>query len=639
MTQNLLAAIWKKTCECRLMRLGVLVFALVIHVALVFRHYPLGVFLRGEVPLKGDVGRYFATAYGAARSGGLFGYDPGCMAGYPVGLWNSMGKKGFEMLHLALPWVSLPSLFYVVIVGLCLVTPLAVWLILRGTCPTRRSSLVLFILCLAYWHLHTQISYFWGFGNIFFPATSCLLVAMVVLAGRALGEGCPVINSLLLGACAALAFYCHTVVLVAAVIPLLAVAVPERKRSGWRQCIVLSLSLVAFLVLAAWWLIPLLQTRQDCLSQPKKWFHGGPKHLVMDVFSDRAYLHHFDRNFLYHVAVVLGIAGMWLSWRDGRQGTGDGGRKTEDGTEDLTGRSQRSQRSHRVMAALGIGGIGALAITYGATYVGPLTPIQPYRFTIPAVILFLGPAAVCIDRGLTVLSQAGKACKVVVVLLLLIIAPEFTAYLIDLSWPPDACGVTESRRQVIEAVKDLPVEGRILCDDAGLGHILPYFCDVPVIGGLSSQAFLKHRFAGIDEEGILFGRTPQEWKADELSRYLQTYAVEYAVFSTPAWVKFAKKTSSPFEFVRTLGDQRLFKVKNARPGYALQGNASVKADHKAIHVNDAQSRKLVLKFHYADWLKADHDVRLEPVSVLDDPVPFIKATIPENVTAFTIAKP
>jgi len=533
------------------------------------------------------------------------------MAGYPVGLWNSMGKKGFEIFHLLLPWVSLPRLFYGVIVSLCIITPLLVWLALRRRCGSVRCSSILFALSLVLWHLGTQIAYFWGFGNIFFPTAACLVVLMCAALQGIIDGPRQWLKGVVLGVLAAAAFYFHTVVLVAAAPALLAVLLMGGAgRTDRRARASIGLSLAVFALLIVWWLVPLLGTRDDCLAQPKQWFQGGPKHLVMDMFSDRAYQQHFDRNFLFQFAVVAGLAGTWIAWR---------------------------QTGNRLMAALGVGGICSLAITYGAPFVAPFRAIQPYRFVIPTTLLFLGPAAVAADAGVGIFLESGRRVRVLAAVLGVLLVPRFTAYLIDQTWPRGDVGVTDVRRQVIEEVKTMQVQGRILCDDVGLGHILPYFCDVPVLSGLSSQAFLKHRFAGIDEEGILFGRKPGEWEPAELLEYLQAYAVEYAILSTRPWLRFARRSDSPFVEDRTIAGQTLFRVRDAQPGYALQGEADITAAAGRIEVKNATG-PVVLKFHYADWLTGGEGVSLKAVHVLDDPVPFIRADPDPGVREFVISK-
>jgi len=597
--------------QIELIRVVVFGLVLILHVLLVLRNYPTAVFRSGDIPVKGDVSRYFATAYGAANVSGIYGYDPHFMAGYPVGLWNSMGKKGFEILSMLFPWVGLSRLFYATIVSLCILSPLLIWSSLRRRCESRRSSMILFALCLLTWHLATQVAYFWQFGNIFFPAAACLLVPFLLFVDRMLRGHRAVLSACCAALCGAAIFYCHTVVLLSAVVPILVLFALHRRRlcrmpQAWLPLAVLA---VVWLAVVGWWLFPLLAYRDHCLSQPKPWFIGGPKHLVMDLFCDRAYGHQFDRNAILQTLVVAGLAGTWLV-----------------------------RRKDALTMALGIGGVGALLLAYGFTYLGRLSSIQPYRFLIPAMILFLRPAAVAMERGLVVFGKLNKAGKILVMLLLFVLLPRFGGYLIDLKWPPLPCGVSSSQRATLEAVRDLPVKGRLLCDEVVAGHLIPSQCGVPVIGGLSAQAFLGHRFAGIDEDGILFGRNASQWKPENLLPYLKLYAVDYALFSRADWLSFAHGPGSPFVPAGRAGEFEVFKVGEAAPSLVYSGAAEARADYDRIEVTGVAGTNLILKLHFAGWLAADRGVHIRPVSLLDDPVPFIGCRVPAGVDSFTIAK-
>jgi len=594
-----------------IVRIALFGLLLALHVFLVLRNYPPAVFLSGDIPVKGDVSRYFATAYGSTNVSGMFGYDPHFMAGYPVGLWNSMGKKGFEILTKLFPWCGLPRLFYVVIVGLCIVSPLLVWLSLRGRCETLRQGAVLLVTCLAAWHLATQISYFWTFGNVFFPAAACLLVPLLVCFDRILTGRGVVLSACAAAVCATAVFYFHTVALLAALVPVAALLFCHwrKLRTMPRVWLGLGMLVALWLTMVAWWLVPLLTNRDYCLPQPKPWFVGGQKHLVMDLFSDRAYGHQFDRNAVLQALVVAGLAGTWLV-----------------------------RRRSTLTMALGIGGMGALVVAYGFPYLGRLSAVQPYRFLIPAMILLAGPVVVAVDRGLAALGDLNKAGKWLVILMLLVLLPRFGGYLIDLKWPPLPCGPTSSQKQTFEAVRSLPIKGRLLCDEVVLGHLVPSQCGVPVIGGLSAQAFLEHRFAGIDEEGVLFGRPASEWTPETLMPYLGLYAVDYAILSGEKWLSFAQSPGSPFVSVGACGDYRLFQVRNAEPSLVYSGTAKAAAGYDRVNVTEAVGTEVVLKLHYAKWLEADRGVELRPVKLLDDPVPFIRCEVPDGVTSFTITK-
>jgi len=581
------------------------------HVALVLRHYPVRVFLAGDVPLKGDVSRYFADAFGALNVGGLYGYDPYFMAGYPVGLWNSMGKKGFEVLHLFLPGVPLPALFYLALAGFSLLAPLWVWVAGRSFCSSRRASLTLLCVCLVYWHLCTQVAYLWNFGNVFFPATACLLPGLAVCAWNVLaGRKLPV-STLAVAFIGAFIFYFHTALMAGAVACLLACVIVRPRGILRRQTWVAAAAGAAlFVLLAAPWLIPLLRTQADYRPLVYAGYEGTIKHLFMDVLSDRAYGHPFDRNALFHLAVVLGCVGGWQARKDGER---------------------RAVWTMTLAAGL------CLLIAYGFSHVRALQSTQPYRFVVPATLLLISPLALFIDRALAKVKTASKEVKAVVCILLLATAPAFTAYLIDLARPRDPCGLSETRREVLDFVAKRPAQGRVLCDDVHLGHMIPYYTGRPVIGGLSAEAFTKHGHAGMDYEGRLFGRYADEWDPELLASALATYGVDYAILHKEEWVKFAGEPDSPFLLDTQVGGYRLFRVRNASPGLVLEGTGSVNADYDVIRVSDVRQTPLVLKLHYADWLEASDGVRLAPRPVPDDPVPFIRCLVPDGVTEFSIS--
>lgn len=617
---------------------------LLAHAGLVLRSYPPRLFISGEPPLKGDVDRYYTTAWGAAGAGGLFGYDASSMAGYPVGLWNSMGKKGFEVFHLLLPGLGLPRLFYLVLVGFSLFAPLIAWWAIRGDLASPAARRLLLVLLVAFWQLDTQTAYFWNFGNVFFPATVCLVMVACGVAMRVLGGAVAADDAsgrgqmparpgvfgvewgwgLLLGVVLSAIFYFHTVVVAAAVVPLVAVVVLKCwRRSGGAKAGAHSMMapltrpamaglLIAAIVTAVLclpWLQALLQSRGDCVAQPKEWFQGGLKYLIMDAFSDRAYQHHFDRNFLMKTAVVFGLAGLWILHR----------------------------RSESVAArALGWGAVASLGIAYGLPLLGLGGSLQPYRFVIPATLLLLPAASEGMCAAAGVVGKMPREAKGVTALLLLLLLPALTASLIDLSWFRGEIGVNESHRKVARWLERRNIQGRVFCDDASLGHVLPTLSGHSVIGGLSSQAFLKHRFAGIDEEGIAFGRPLEDWPIGRLAQYLDAYAVEVLALSRPRHIRYAETATGLLTPAGQVGGYHMFRTRAGMASYARGQMAVVREDGRFLNVTGARDREVVLKYHYAPWLRASDGVSLRPRIVLQDPVPFIVARLPDGVTDFTV---
>lgn len=581
------------------------------HVALVVRQFPWRIFVREEIPLKGDVYRYFPTAEAAAQAGGIFGYDPYFMAGYPVGLWNSIGKKGFEILHLLLPPVPLPRLFYGTLVGVATLAPIVAWLGIRRRCEEQAGFkwLVLAVL-LIYWHLDTQLAYFWGFGNVFFPAAACLGIVAVALAQDLLTQPAPVWRGALLGVVLAAIFYMHTVVLAALIGSLVYLAAVHRRvfatRPVWAA---VGLAAATCLALAVWWLVPLLLTADDCVPQPHPWLQSSWKHLLMDLFSDRAYRHHFDRNLLFRCALVFGILGVIRGWR-----------------------------TQPLVAPMAVGGLWCTFIAYAGSYLGPVAALQPYRFLIPAVLFMLVPATVGGAWIARVCLAANAEMRVAAAALVLAILPSVSGYVLDLAWNRPACGLNRRQQQVLTWVRELPGTGRILTDDRSVSHVIPHFCRRAVIGGLSTQAFLKHRFAGSDDYGRLFGRKCTEWTAAELKPYLDAYGIEYALFSRFDWIAFAQREPQIFEPVGRLDSWHVFRIRDAKPSLVLEGDAEARADYQEIRITHCRSTTLVLKLHYADWLQADQGVRVLPQKVLNDPIPFLRLSVPAGVAEFRVRK-
>jgi hypothetical protein len=588
-----------------------LVAALVLaHLCLVLRHFPPSLALHGEVPMRGDTSRYFATAYGASRADGLLGYEPDFMAGYPVGLWNSMGKKGFELPVKALPGLPVTLVFYGTLVAVAALAPLVLWLGMRRFVGGRPAREVLLLVAVAYWHLSTQTSYFWHNGNVFFPAMACLVPVSAGLLDDILQARRPLLRGVLLGVLSAVMFYCHTVILVAALLPWL--WLPFARRTALRASAprrgLLAWGAVAA-VLCIGWLLPLLRTAGDCVPQPHAWLQSSWKHLVMDFFSDRSYRHRFDRTSLLQLALVGGIAGAFLS--------------------------RRSQPLFPVLAA---GGLACLGIAYGASYLGPLAAIQPYRFTIPAEILFLAPLACGIALAYERLRLATTADRHFILIILFMVFPSFSGYALDLVHEAPVSGIPQVYRRVLEALRSSPSAGRVLCDDMNLADLIPYGAGRPVLGGLSAQAFTSHRLAGFDNDGLLFGRRAVDWEASALREACTRYAAAEAVFVHPAWVRYATGHAELFEPVVTIGGYHVYRIVGADPSWLLEGQAEIVPLPGRIEVHGITSSPLTLKFHHAGWLEATEGVVLTPAPTTGDEDPFIRAEVPRGVESFTIRR-
>lgn len=580
---------------------------LAVHGLLIFHQFPLKTGIEGDIPLRGDVSRYFATAWGTAKLDALYGYDTDFMAGYPVGLWNSMGRKGFEMLHVLFPAVPLSLLFYWAMAGLVFFSPLALFFAVRFIQSEERYGNMFLFLILIFWHFSTQLSYFWHVGNVFWPSMSCFLVVLFLLIYHALYKKASLIAAGLIGLVAAIIFYGHTVLLIPFIIPLAYILVSAFPNLRFKHMTAIAVAATVFFVLTLWWLFPLLSHREHMLSQPALWFQGGIKYAIMDLFSDRAFGHAYDRNALFQAVLIL--AGYAMIRVQDRRG---------------------------MIWHLGVAGFLFILFAFFGQYT-PLKSVQPYRFLVPGGLFLLAPAMYGLSIILDQLKKMDSEYKTVVILISLMLVPRFSAYIVDdVSGDTPSMGTTMEQRRLIQVVKKLPDKGRVMIDDIPLGDILPSQTGKAVLGGLSMQSFLEHTFSGFnDEGGLFFGRLPKDWNKEDFKQYLDEYAVDYAVLRKPDWVHLAESWKDIFKPLEYSAPYHIYKIGDRQASF-IKGNGTLSVTPQKLIVTEVNQSDIILRFHYAVWLRATNGVVLQPVTLLDDPVPFVRAIIPSGVNSFEV---
>ena len=566
--------------------LGLMILA--AHAGLVLRQFPPSSVARGGLPVKGDVARYIATAEASERLGGS-GFDPMAMAGYPAGGWNSIGKKGYEILGFLTPGVPLGLRFYAYLVGGAILFPILYWATawkLTGVHPLVAAAVVFVV-----WHLDAQVAYFWEFGNVLYPGTAVLVPLVMWLGWRVAGRGgwaSAAALGLLLGWMA----YAHTAIGVAVAVPLavLGVGVGIRDKSV-RPLVRMAASGAIAAALFAPWFAYLWATKSDVVPQPHAWFQAGVPHFLSDVLSDRAYRRPFDRNLILRFAVVAGSVGAYLGFRGGRP----------------------------AVAVVGATGVWCLVVAYTFSFVPQLRSVQPYRFLVPAVACLAIPAMLGVVAAYRAVRAAPPSARWAVAGGMVVFAPSATGYLVDLRQPPLPCGLTADERALLDTLRDLPPAGRLICQPETVGHLVPQWAGKPVLGGLNDQAFVRQRFAGMTEAGDLFGKRAPDWTRTALARVIEDYAVGYAVFSSPDWWAVADAAPQLFQLVKDGGGWRVYRT--AGGGYVLRGDgaADVRGDRVVCVVRGGE---IVVKLHYSPRLRAAN-AELFPVPVGGDPTPFL----------------
>ena len=576
------------------------------------------------------------------RSGRLWGYDPGLLAGYPVGLFFDVDNKAnflwvLGLTRLGVPLVAAYNLFSV---ASALLAPFSLALAARLLDLRPAAIVAAFGLGALLWHLDSTVHFLWTGGMISFATASHLAAVVVALMHRMLFGGRPWASFAGLGALLPLTLLVHVwsfVILVGPLCGLYALAWRRLGAAGHaRVWAAAGLGLAGNL----YWLGPAL-ARLEWLSPSARVGQATPGYVVADLLevlvSPVSTGFAEPRTLLRFAALAL-AAGVIAGWRR----AGDGRWR-----------------------------VGALTLTwlFGLAYFGALAPLvavtEPYRFVVPAALfagIFAAPGAVWLFeqvragawRGLPRGVQAGIG------LLALAAAPQAARQAIsavpELARPLRGEVYVDYRGEVVPAahrtrrqppvdpeavtlaefLEGLPGEGRILVGFWPFGEYLRARGRRPVIGGFPDRRVI-HEAANIFR---LRADEPRYYGA-EFAEYVERYAIEYVVISPPYFPAIEQRRDV-LEIVRAVGPHRIFRVKRPR-GYVAEGTGEVRAGLNEIAVQGARpgpdGRSLVLRFHFMETLRCAPNCRLLREPTPFDPVGLIRVIgEPELPAAFVISQ-
>lgn len=569
------------------------VAVIAIHIFLVLRQYPVSTLRDGNMPIKGDTARYIATAEGVYRTGGI-GYDPMAMAGYPVGLWNSMGKKGYEILGGLIPVSDLGLRFYILFVTLSVLLPVFAWILIIPIIPGVCKTLVLLGIMVC-WHLDSQTAYFWAFGNILYPGTACLLPGIIFLSYRACVYDKPWASAIGLGLLTSWQIYAHTALVIAWVpVVTLTLIYAVYTRRSIKPAAWMTAAAGLSIALTGGWLWLLYTNRTDCVPSPKLWFQSSLKHLTFDIFNDRVYQRNYDRNFTLQATFILCVLNIY----------------------------HNKPRFFSPLTLTSLTGFWCLAISYTFSNVELFQSVQPYRFLIPALFCMLPSAIMGISAVSEIFISMTSSQKLITLCLLLILVPRFTGQILDLPKSTIACGLTQDQRNLLDAIKKLDGQGRVLCEPETVGYLIPLWCNKPVLGGLNDQAFLKHRKVGIILPNIYFGKAISDWDPKELLDVCEKYAVQHIVVNNKESIDFFDNMSDHVKKVDVIAKHHIYTITRHPVNYILSGKARFEIKKDRFVFNDIDDY-VVLKYHYSPFLRASPNLRIEAVIVDEDFPPLL----------------
>lgn len=168
--------------------------------------------------------------------------------------------------------------------------------------------------------------------------------------------------------------------------------------------------------------------------------------------------------------------------------------------------------------------------------------------------------------------------------------------------------------------------------------LLPEKTGVEVLGGPYLHASLTTNFTQFGE-GKLFGKA--DWGRDHFVRYARLYRPAAIVCWSPHARAFC--ASNP-DLIRILDDDGVVLIGHVLGfrGDTIEGTAEVEALPGRLRIRGAVAGvdgNVVLRYHSVPCLRADRPVRLEPVYLEGDPVPFIRLRKPPDTLTLELTIP
>jgi len=598
-----------------------------VHIALVAYAFPIAV-------VFGDAGFNmpdYHTHYHQTQvllevyreTGRLWAYDPGLLAGHPVGLFFDVDNKAHFLWVLALSRLGLavPAAFNLFAVVSSLLAPLSLAAAARLIGYRGAHVVAAAAMGVLLWHFDSTVHFLWAAGMVSFGTASHVAVLCVGLMWSMLRGPRPWLAWTGLTLALPLALLIHVWAFAILVIPLGVLYLLHARRLDAAGHLRVWLAALAAILVNLYWLAPAL-AHLPWLTHSAVVGQATPLYLLADYLE--VLVNPVNTGFslpqtaFRFAALVAAIAAIWR-WRQ----AGD----------------------PRATLAITI-----LAWLFGLSYIGASIPLveltEPYRFAVPATLfagLFGGPWLFEQLRPKALRALPRRALGILVLLTVIVLPrliSEVTAFVPELLQPllertmvdyrgarvPSPTrtmrlpGLDDDLRELARTLDDLPGDGRVLAQLWVVGEYLRGAIERPVIGGFPDRRV-------IHEAANIFRLRPDEprYHGEALADYLADYHVDYVVFSPPYFPEIERRLDL-LEPVRAVGSHKIFHVR--RPtSYVRGGRGQVDAGFDRIAVHDAHAddgRAIVLRYHYMEGMECAPRCRVERAPLDHDPVGFVR---------------
>ena len=284
------------------------------------------------------------------------------------------------------------------------------------------------------------------------------------------------------------------------------------------------------------------------------------------------------------------------------------------------------------------------------TYFGGLTPFtsswQPLRFKVPLDLFLVIGAAYGATQWLT----TPRTMRSWIVPFLL--GCGLVTFLFNLI-QTESSGRLQLRSRLIPELsaiidwikRETPANARVLFEESGdesgfvydrtyLSAFLPHLTGRQLIGGPINLYNDRHHFAEF-HSGKIFKKDSQSLSDEQVRGYLDLYNIGAVVVFDPASIQRLQSIPGLVTIDQRIGPVHLMKVNQPRSWF-VEGEGEVRAGFNRLELSHLKGQVVILKYHWIEGLTGSPAVKIEPVKMLDDPIPFVKLINPPPVVTLRI---
>ena len=557
----------------------------------------------------------------------LWGYNPFFMAGYPSNTIQDLSIKFFEFAALSLAKLGIAPIQWFKILAFLTMTavPWLMYFAARNFFFDRddiksRAALVAALLGTTYWwNSLPREMFFYGMVG-YAPASyaSALGVTLLYRIGKTPFLWSSAHLSWLILALVIPSLHVQSIVIF---LPPLVALLAVQRNVFHRNLLIWTVGAAAISILVNLpWLAPAFDHRRDdvasaIVDQLPLFTSIDPLTFIKDYLGPTGYWTFRPSSAEKGFRLMLLLLGSWGIWK----------------------LLQSENQTAGIMLASA--GIVLFLLTYFGSLISFLRSWQPLRFKVPLDLFLVLAASYIVAHGLARRSLTSRsyvlpaigACGLLAFLFNLFETETRATMLLRTRIRPELNTIVEWIK------KETPAEARVLFEESGdetgfvydgvyLSSFIPHWTGRELIGGPINLYNDRHHFAEF-HSGKFLKKDLEILTDDAIRNYFRLYNIGAVVAFYPVSIQRLQSVPGLVTLDRRIGPVHLMKV-NQPLSWFLQGKGKVKASLNRLEVSDVKGDEVILKYHWAEGLIGTPAVKILPVKMYDDPIPFIKILDP-----------